>query len=418
MSWPAHHCPSSVAPTAAAQRLRRACSAASGGGSQEREVGGDTAAELGGGERATSRSTTRPASHRGAFYTPYSSSSAAAALQRLGLAHAAVPEPAGDGGEAMPPSLPALLEAVAAEMKARWRRAAAGQYDGRGGGSGTQRVRNVVGGAAEPVRYAFAPGGTPKVYLARTLKARPERARECNRRPRLMLHPPSLCPCSSPLQPADAQAYKAAGLLPYTATAVGAERWRVDVLLARQGSGKARRQYARALLLLGGKREPCDASPLETALREAREESQGVLGQPDVCSGLGAAAPDADRAAPAPGPVLWQPAGQFALFLLAVTPAERDALGAAFARRSAAAAAAGRADATEVSALEWVPLADVLSEAAAARRGVAAYARTVVSAWPLVSFFCRALDERDRLLQHGRPGGDGAAAEAVGLQPG
>jgi 8-oxo-dGTP pyrophosphatase MutT (NUDIX family) len=276
-----------------------------------------------------------------------------------------------DDGDSSPMvALAPLLEAVTEEITYRWRSATAGRWSPQ---------------SAKPSAGAC----TPYVYLDKRLKA------------------------------VDAARYAAAGILPYLAeegvndalAALGAAGGGVElivggdasdaaapprvlglpaapraagalppsalaglsVLLARQGPGKRRKTLVARLLLLGGKREGGDASPLATALREAKEETSGLLSGTSVRKEL-------------LGPVLWVPQGRFALFLYGVPPRARTELPAAFDARP-------RAPTCEVDSLEWVPLVDVLARSRAARRGVAPFARAVVSAPPLVRFFVTAAED-------------------------
>ena len=80
------------------------------------------------------------------------------------------------------------------------------------------------------------------------------------------------------LRPADALRYKAAGILPFAVEPAPSGARTCHVLLSRQGDHKSHHRDERSLLLVGGKRENKDAAPLDTALREAREETAGLLG--------------------------------------------------------------------------------------------------------------------------------------------
>ena len=61
------------------------------------------------------------------------------------------------------------------------------------------------------------------------------------------------------------------------------------------------------LVLLGGKREAYDQSAVQTAAREAAEETEGLLKRPTMEMLLGGGRGS---------PVLWCPQGKFAAYLL------------------------------------------------------------------------------------------------------
>jgi len=300
---------------------------------------------------------------------------------------------------ALPSPLQPLLEAVTEEISFRWRTATEGKWSP----SAAPAPRDV--------------SCTPYVYLE--VRAGPLAALSSP-----PTQPSALTAPQKRLRRWDSEAYAAAGLLPYLCLNEGGAQAQAElglalggaeevprmellsggaggaseppclppaplppgappglgaspldgfyVLLARQGLAKRRKTLVARLLLLGGKRERADSSPLATALREAREETIGLLGARRVRPEL-------------LGPVLWFPQGRFALFLYNVPPSARDSLPTAFAQRLGSAGAVQGG--VEVDALEWVPLVDVLARSRSHRRGIAPFARAVVSASPLLKFF-------------------------------
>jgi len=152
------------------------------------------------------------------------------------------------------------------------------------------------------------------------------------------------------------------------------------LLLGRQGK-------ARQLRVLGGKREAWDEGPLQTALREAEEESLGSLGAAALRREL-------------LGPVLWWPNGRFALYLYPA-PARAEGLPAAFGQRLAARAGA---DALEVDALEWVPLPSLQKASAAKQLGISFFTRQLVLSAPLLRFLEVSFEGKGK-----RPGGGATA---------
>lgn len=121
--------------------------------------------------------------------------------------------------------------------------------------------------------------------------------------------PRGVPPHNAYLQPSlilgDGEDYAAAGLLAYRLSPQGT----VDVLLGRQmarGKGPSRRG---TWSFIGGKREEHEDSSLQTAAREAHEESMGFLTANWVESAL--------RTEPM---VLWQPVGGYVIHLAEVEP--------------------------------------------------------------------------------------------------
>ena len=206
----------------------------------------------------------------------------------------------------------------AQELTARWRRASAGQWEPREEAS------------------------TSYPYIERTLRR------------------------------ADQARYAAAGLLPYCTDLESGGS--VHLLMGRAGETPRQRGRPHQLVLLGGKREIGDgASAVATALREAAEETDGLLAAPSL-------RPEAV------GPVLWFPNGKYAVFLVRVPPPALQGLPARYAARVAASGlpAAKR----EVAALQWMPAAQAM---AAAQRGddgeMHFFSRSVLRAQPLQLFF-------------------------------
>ena len=303
------------------------------------------------------------------------------------------------GGE--PGGVPTLLQSVAEEVAWRWKAASAGQFSpttsrraARWGGPVTQhvylekRLRKVDADgyaaagllpfltlddrdAAEGALLAALaqPGGQERVLELLT-PARP-----------LTGGGPQLPPQLLPLPGGG-----------HGGTAPERRRPPLDcvhVLLARQGPSKKNRGLASSLSFLGGKRERSDSGPLATALREAREETAGLLG-----GAAGAGGPAAQylpaAAAELLGPVLWIPQGRFALFLLPLPPRHLTELPQAFAARVASGAGSG----AEVDNLEWVPLPEVLASEKAQARLVAKYARQVLTSQQLLRFFLSLSQQR------------------------
>lgn len=152
----------------------------------------------------------------------------------------------------------------------------------------------------------------------------------------------------------------------------------VHVLLARQGSAKKNRGLASSLSFLGGKRERTDSGPLATALREAREETSGLLGSSRLASEL-------------LGPVLWFPQGRFALFLYSMPRSAYGRLRAPSSSSSPSssrgAAAARKVAGTEVVELQWLAITDVLAISRAKQMGVARFCRAVMTTPQLFRYF-------------------------------
>jgi 8-oxo-dGTP pyrophosphatase MutT (NUDIX family) len=147
------------------------------------------------------------------------------------------------------------------------------------------------------------------------------------------------------------------------------------LLLGRQGSKRGPRPQAGRLHLLGGKRERSDESALETALREAEEESLGLLGAARLRREL-------------LGPVLWWPQGKFALWMYELPAShELGQLPQAFAHRVGREQHSGG---EVVDALEWVQLPHVTRLSRAKQLGVSSFSRSMLMASPLLRYF----DER------------------------
>lgn len=164
----------------------------------------------------------------------------------------------------------------------------------------------------------------------------------------------------------------------------------VHVLLARQASSKKNRGLASSLSFLGGKRERADSGPLATALREAREETSGLLGTKRLQSEL-------------LGPVLWFPQGRFALFLYSMPRSAYKRLQApSFATSSAGGGgsdlpprASKKVDGDEVVELQWLAIPDVLAISRAKKWGVARFARAVVTTPQLFRYFVALTKEKE-----------------------
>ena len=145
------------------------------------------------------------------------------------------------------------------------------------------------------------------------------------------------------LRPQHQRAWAAAGVMPYHVI-TDDDGNVVDVLLLFGRQGKQKKLNSKlgegnALLILGGKREPRDLGPRHTAAREVAEETGRLL--------------FGGRQRRVRGPVLWFPAGKYAVFLHHM-PATRD-LPTRFMERVASNESDG-----EISALEWVPLGDIV----------------------------------------------------------
>jgi hypothetical protein len=140
----------------------------------------------------------------------------------------------------------------------------------------------------------------------------------------------------------------------------------VQLLLGRQAASK------RQLRVLGGKREAWDSGPLETALREAEEESLGLLGASKLRREL-------------LGPVLWWPAGRFALYLYPAPPSLVGALPKSFQARMQG---MGEVDVgrVEVSELGWYPYNSLLRASSIRTVGVAPFTRNLLLSQPLLRF--------------------------------
>jgi len=300
-----------------------------------------------------------------------------------------------DGGR----SASQILSAVTEELAFRWRAASAGQFSP----TNTRRSQS----ASEPVtQYAYlekrlrkvdadgyaAAGLLPFVTLddteatadaiiAALSRASARSPPQQSERVLELLTP--LKPHSSsgpaPVMPPLPQLAEAAK----AESDAGPERRRplenVHVLLARQGSLKKNRGLASTLSFLGGKRERSDSGPLATALREAREETSGLLGKTRLKSEL-------------LGPVLWFPQGRFALFLYSMP---RSAYGrmrvpsspATLRDTAGLARASKKVSGTEVVELQWLTITDVLAISRAKQLGVARFCRAVVTTPPLARFF-------------------------------
>ena len=139
------------------------------------------------------------------------------------------------------------------------------------------------------------------------------------------------------------RAWAAAGVLPYHVVLDDdGEIKDVLLLLGRQGQTKklaSKLGDGHALLILGGKRESRDLGPRHTAAREVAEETGRLL--------------FGGRNRRVRGPVLWFPAGKYALFLHQM-PGTRD-LPTRFVERVASNESDG-----EISALEWVSLGEIV----------------------------------------------------------
>jgi 8-oxo-dGTP pyrophosphatase MutT (NUDIX family) len=309
------------------------------------------------------------------------------------------------GGE--PGGVPTLLQSVAEEVAWRWKAASAGQFSpttsrraARWGGPVTQhvylekRLRKVDADgyaaagllpfltlddrdAAEGALLAALaqPGGQERVLELLT-PARP-----------LTGGGPQLPPQLLPLPGGG-----------HGGTAPERRRPPLDcvhVLLARQGPSKKNRGLASSLSFLGGKRERSDSGPLATALREAREETSGLLGTKRLQSEL-------------LGPVLWFPQGRFALFLYSMPRSAHKRLQApSFIARAGGAdlpRASKKVDGEEVVELQWLAIADVLAISRAKKWGVARFTRAVVTTPQLFRYFM-ALTKAEAEERQGKPQG-------------
>ena len=332
------------------------------------------------------------ATDRGSFFYEGGDATPAEVASVLGLDPAELEPEAVEDGESLldgePGGVPTLLQSVAEEVAWRWKAASAGQFSptttrraARWGGPVTQhvylekRLRKVDADgyaaagllpfltlddrdAAEGALLATLaqPGGQERVMELLT----PARA------------------LGGPQPPPQ--------LLPLPGGGHGgsaSERRRtpldcVHVLLARQGPSKKNRGLASSLSFLGGKRERSDSGPLATALREAREETSGLLGTKRLQSEL-------------LGPVLWFPEGRFALFLYSMPRSAHKRLQApSFTARtggSDAPRASKKVDGDEVVELQWLAIADVLAISRAKKWGVARFARAVMTTPQLFRYF-------------------------------